>query len=369
MKRRWVLAAGAGVVSILVLSAWLVPYTIIWPSSLVSAAESVESPAGHEALPVSTFSIVAFDPDTGDLGVAVESKFFAVGPVVPFAAAGAGAIATQSYANTSYGPRGLEMLREGMVPDEVIAALTESDEGRQVRQVGIVDAHGGAATFTGDSCLSWAGGRTGPGYAVQGNILAGPAVVDAMAESFEATGGDLATRLVAALAAGQAAGGDARGRQSAALLVVREGGGYGGYNDRYIDLRVDDHPTPIAELQRLLDIRHSQIIGSEAQSSMRAAAAARGDQRLDLLLDARAALREVVRLNPADGWSQLWLANAHLQLGQEEEAAAAGIQALRIDPWIKKAALAGISGGDRLVEPLLGLEEFRKIWETLPSER
>lgn len=364
MKRRWALGIGTGVVAILLLSAWLVPHSVPWRSSPASILASARS---HEALPVSTFSIVAFDPESGDLGVAVESKFFAVGPVVPFAAAGVGAVATQSYANTSYGPRGLEMLREGRAAEEVITALTESDEGREVRQVGIVDAQGASATFTGDSCLQWAGGRTGPGYAVQGNILAGPAVVDSMAEAFEATGGDLATRMVAALAAGQAAGGDARGRQSAALLVVREGGGYGGYNDRYIDLRVDDHPTPIAELQRLLDIRHSQIIGSDAQSKMRAAAAAQGEQRQELLSNALAELRDVVRLNPADGWSWLRLANVHLQLGEEDEAAAAGIQALRIDPWIKTAALQGISGGDRLVEPLLGLEAFRKIWETLPT--
>lgn len=371
MKRRWALGVGAGFVATMVLSAWLVPHAGPWrpahATSLEPPLEPIGSGASHKPLPVSTFSIVAFDPETGDLGVAVESKFFAVGPVVPFAAAGVGAVATQSYANTSYGPHGLEMMREGMAAAEVIAALTESDEGRDVRQVGVVDAQGTSATFTGESCLAWAGGRAGPGYAVQGNILAGPAVVTAMAEAFEATDGDLATRMVVALAAGQAAGGDARGRQSAALLVVRAGGGYGGYDDRYIDLRVDDHPTPIAELQRLLDIRHSQIIGTNAQSSMRAAAAAQGDRRHELLREALALLRDVVRLNPADGWSWLRLANVHLQLGQEEEAAAAGIEALRVDPWIKTAALQGISGGDRLVEPLLGLEAFREIWETLPT--
>ncbi len=358
------LGIGTGVVAVLVLSALLVPRAVPWRSS---PDPSLATAASHEVLPVSTFSIVAFDPETGDLGVAVESKFFAVGPVVPFAAAGVGAVATQSYANTSYGPRGLAMLREGMAAADVVASLTESDEGREVRQVGIVDAQGTSATFTGDSCLSWAGGRTGPGYAVQGNILAGAAVVDAMAEAFESTGGELATRMVAALAAGQAAGGDARGRQSAALIVVREGGGYGGYNDRYIDLRVDDHPTPIVELQRLLDIRYSQIIGADAQLHIRAAAAAQGEQRQELLRAELAVLRDVVRLNPADGWSWLRLANVHLQLGEEDEAAAAGIQALRIDPWIKTAALQGVSGGDRLVEPLLGIEAFREIWETLQS--
>ena len=364
MQRRWALFLGGGAVAVLVLSTWLVPRATLWRSFTPLTPASARP---QEGSPVSTFSIVAFDPETGDLGVAVESKFFAVGPVVPFAAAGVGAVATQSYANTSYGPRGLEMLRQGMAAAEAVAALTESDEGRAVRQVGIVDAQGTAATFTGESCLSWAGGRSGPGFALQGNILAGPTVVEAMAEAFEVTSGDLASRMVAALAAGQAAGGDARGRQSAALVVVREGGGYGGYNDRYIDLRVDDHPAPIVELQRLLDIRHAQILGAEAQAHMRTAAAAEGEQRQERLRLARAVLRDVVKLNPADGWSWLWLANVHLQLGEEVEAADAGIRALRIDPWIKTAATKGISGGDRLVEPLLGLEAFRKIWETIPA--
>ena len=366
MKRRWAPHVGTGITAVAVLLVWLVASSATpW---LFSASSPMPSPL-DDLVPVATFSIVAFDPETGDLGVAVESKFFAVGPVVPFAAAGVGAVATQSYANTSYGPRGLEMLRGGKTAAEVVAALTESDERREVRQVGIVDDQGSSATFTGESCLPWAGGRTGPGFSVQGNILAGPEVIEAMAEAFEVTGGDLATRMVAALAAGQAAGGDARGRQSAALVVVREAGGYGGYNDRYIDLRVDDHPAPIVELQRLLDIRHAQIIASEAQSHLRAAAAAEGDRRKELLQDALVALRDVTRLNPNDGWSWLWLANAHLQLGDEDAAGSAGVQALRIDPWIKTAAIRGISGGDRLVEPLLGLETFRRVWETLPGQR
>jgi uncharacterized Ntn-hydrolase superfamily protein len=238
-----------------------------------------------------------------------------------------------------------------------------------VRQLGVVDAQGTAATFTGDSCLPWAGGRTGSGYAVQGNILAGPAVVDAMARAFEVSDGDLATRMVAALAAGQAAGGDARGRQSAALVVVRPGGGYGGYNDRYIDLRVDDHPTPIVELQRLLDIRHSQMLGAEAQSQIQRSAAVDGEQRMLMLQEARSTLREVIHLNPSDGWSWLLLANVELELGDSAAAADAGIQALRTDPWIKTAVMQGISGRDRLVEPLLGLEPFREIWETLPGRQ
>ncbi len=202
----------------------------------------------------STFSLVAYDPANGDLGIAVASKFLAVGSVVPWAQAGVGAVATQSWANTSYGPHGLEMLKQGMLPDAVGSALTVIDEQAAQRQFGIVDAQGRAFTFTGSECSDWAGGRIGKNYAAQGNILVGAAVVDALAETFERASGSLAERLLNALAAGQAAGGDARGQESAALLVVRANAGYGGFNDRYLDLRVDDHPTPIEELKRLLDL-------------------------------------------------------------------------------------------------------------------
>jgi uncharacterized Ntn-hydrolase superfamily protein len=203
---------------------------------------------------VSTFSIIGRDPETGDLGIAVQSKFLAVGAVVPWAKAGVGAVATQSWANTSYGPKGLELLAQGHAPDEVIATLTNSDEHSALRQVGIVDAQGRSATFTGKECFSWAGGLAGPNYACQGNILVSEATVQALAHTFETTPGGLWDRLVAALAAGQAAGGDSRGMESAALLVVREAGGYAGFNDRFIDLRVDDHPRPIEELARLLEL-------------------------------------------------------------------------------------------------------------------
>ena len=200
---------------------------------------------------VATFSIVAFDPETGSLGVAVQSKFLAVGAVVPWARAGVGAVATQAMANFNYGPRGLELMAQGRTAQETVEALISSDEGREHRQLGVVDARGGAATFTGDECFHWAGGVTGEGYVAQGNILVGQETVEAMARAFEGTGGELAARLLAALDAGQEAGGDSRGEQSAALLVVREGGGYGGDNDREIDLRVDDHPRPIKELIRI----------------------------------------------------------------------------------------------------------------------
>jgi len=201
--------------------------------------------------PVATFSIVAYDPETKELGVAVQSKFVAVGWLVPWATAGVGAVATQARANTRYGPQGLKLLAAGMAPDKVLEKLLADDPRREVRQVGIIDARGRAATHTGRRCFAWAGGRTGKNYAVQGNILAGEKVIDAMAEAFEKTKGELAVRLLAALEAGQGAGGDRRGRQSAALLIVREGWGYDGLDDRYRDLRVDEHERPIEELKRI----------------------------------------------------------------------------------------------------------------------
>ncbi len=201
-----------------------------------------------------TFSIVGCDTATGELGVAVQSKFIAVGSVVPWARAGVGAVATQSLANTMYGPEGLRLLGEGRAPHDVLERLTAADARRADRQAGVVDARGRAATYTGEGCITWAGGRVGDGYAAQGNILVSAATVDAMAETFEITRGSLDERLLTALEAGQEAGGDRRGQQSAALLVVREGAGYGGYNDRYLDLRVDEHLTPIAELRRIVEI-------------------------------------------------------------------------------------------------------------------
>jgi uncharacterized Ntn-hydrolase superfamily protein len=201
-----------------------------------------------------TFSIVGRDRQTGELGIAVQSKFLAVGAVVPWAKAGVGAIATQSWANTSFGTRGLELLASGLSAEETLSQLLSDDEGRASRQVGIVAARGKPVSYTGSDCYRWAGGVVGEDYACQGNILVGEETVQAMARTFEQTPGVLCDRLVTALAAGQAAGGDSRGQQSAALLVVREKGGYGGFNDRFIDLRVDDSPQPIQELQRILQL-------------------------------------------------------------------------------------------------------------------
>jgi len=218
---------------------------------------------------VATFSIVAYDPETGDLGIAVESRFFAVGSVVPWAKAGVGAIATQSFANTTFGPAGLRLLEKGHSAQQTLDSLVKGDPQADQRQVGIVDAKGRSATWTGAKCNPWAGGKTGVHYTAQGNILAGKEVVEALASTFEASAGSpLADRLVEALSAAQAAGGDSRGQQSAALLVVRHKGGYGGYNDRFIDLRVDDSPKPIEELKRLLDLHHTTNAYADARFYM-----------------------------------------------------------------------------------------------------
>jgi uncharacterized Ntn-hydrolase superfamily protein len=203
-----------------------------------------------------TFSIAAWDPNSQpeEWGVAVASKFLAVGAAVPWARAGAGAVATQALANLAYGPEGLELLASGSSADEVVHKLTGADDDREHRQLGVVDARGGAASYTGSECFDWAGGRTGEGYCCQGNILTGADVVDRMAEAFERSEGELTVRLLAALRAGDDAGGDRRGRQSAAVLVVREGGGYGGGIDTVVDLRVEDHAAPVTELERLWDL-------------------------------------------------------------------------------------------------------------------
>jgi uncharacterized Ntn-hydrolase superfamily protein len=210
---------------------------------------------------ISTYSIVGCDLEAGEWGVAVQSKFLAVGAAVPAAEPHVGAIATQAWANLSYRPRGLELLREGRSAEEVVRALVAADEGRSHRQVGVVDAHGRGATYTGSDCLEWAGGTTGPSYAAQGNILVSAATVEALAATFQASEeAPLVERLLACLSAGEAAGGDRRGRQSAALLVVRKDGGYGGTDDVAVDLRIDDHAEPIEELERIYRI-HDLLFG------------------------------------------------------------------------------------------------------------
>lgn len=216
-----------------------------------------------------TFSIVACDLEERSWGVAVASKFPAVGAVVPWAradaAATAGAVATQSFANTSFGPRGLALMGTGLSARETLERLLEDDTDKELRQVGLVDAQGGSATFTGGSCFAWAGGVSGAGYAIQGNILMGGKVVRAMERAFLKTKGGLPARLLAALLAGDRAGGDKRGRQSAAIYVVKPKGGYGGYTDRWIDYRVDDHEDPVPRLGELLEM-HDLYFGKSPET-------------------------------------------------------------------------------------------------------
>lgn len=226
-----------------------------------------------------TFSIVGYDPQEKEWGIAVQSKFLGVGAVVPFAKAGVGAVATQSYANTAYGPQALDLMAQGKPAEEVMALITKDDKDKEMRQVGLIDAEGNAATFTGKYCYDWAGGMIGKHFAAQGNILVDEKTVQAMAETFESTEGSLAHRLLMALDAGQEAGGDSRGQQSAALLVVKEQGGYGGYNDRYIDLRIDDHPEPIKELIRIYGLQQLYFAKSKPENVV----AIEGDVRVKVV--------------------------------------------------------------------------------------
>src|SRR5262245_59380290 len=281
-----------------------------------------------------TFSVVARDPATGDLGVAVQSKFLSVGPVVTHARAGVGAVATQAWANVSYGPRGLDLLAAGATPRQAVDVLTGGDDGRDQRQLGIVDAEGRVAAYTGGGWLDWAGHVAGDGFTCQGNILVSGATVEAMATAMGDLGGPFPDQLVAALAAGQAAGGDSRGQQSAAVLVVRPGGGYGGLSDRLLDLRVDDHQAPIDELRRLLDL-HDLYFGTTPDAEL---------LELDAALTAEVAahLDRVTggRVDAADGdavWSALegWAGRENL----EERLTKPG----RLDPVVLRV-LRGQSG-------------------------
>jgi uncharacterized Ntn-hydrolase superfamily protein len=229
-----------------------------------------------------TFSIVAADPEAGEVGVATESKFLAVGAVVTWARGDVGAVATQSFAEVTFGPRGLDLLAEGMAPQTALDRLLEFDQKREGRQVGIVDTAGRAASFTGSECFEHAASLVGDGFACQGNILASADVVPAIAEGFQMAAGPLAERLVEALRAGQRAGGDRRGQESAAILVSKPGGGYGGTHDRYIDLRVDHHDQPIEELAGLLSL-HRLYFGRPRESDLVAADAAMEAEIEDML--------------------------------------------------------------------------------------
>ncbi|MBT2571216.1 DUF1028 domain-containing protein [Planococcus sp. ISL-110] len=212
---------------------------------------------------VATFSIVAANPETGEVGVAVQSKFLAVGSVVPWAKANVGAVATQSWANTAYGPEGLELLEKGLSPEEVIDKLIADDPDRSLRQVAVINSDGEASAFTGHECYDWAGHKIGKHHSCQGNILVSEKTVSEMSRAFEESEGPLAERLLTAISAAQHAGGDSRGKQSAAVYVLQKAAGYGGYNDVKVDLRVDDHPEPIEELQRLYELHKMYAAPSE----------------------------------------------------------------------------------------------------------
>ena len=267
-----------------------------WPGLVLTTlvAAAMLAPAAARA----TFSIVAYDSVTQELGVAVQSRAFSVAEAVPWAEAGVGAIATQATTNESFGPLGLDLLRRGTAAPEVVRALTAADTGASHRQLGVVDAHGGSAAHTGKDCSSWAGHRTGYGYSIQGNILAGEAVVADMERAFLTTQGELATRLLAALDAGQAAGGDKRGMQSAALLVVRPSDEYPEYRTRYIDLHVEDHKTPIQELRRVFQIHEAQKL---VEAHLRYAAAYDRAGRKDLAQMERMRVGEALKRSLARG--------------------------------------------------------------------
>jgi len=295
---------------------------------------------------IATFSIVARDSVNGELGIAVASRFFTVGNVVPWAKAGVGAVATQAYANTSFGWRGLELLEKGLTPKEVKTVLLRNDNDPQRRQFGIVAADGKSVTYTGDGCSAWAGGRSGKNYAVQGNILAGEAVVEAMEKAYLKTKGSLADRLYAALLAGEANGGDSRGKQSAALLVVREGTGYGGYTDRAIDIRVDDHAEPFKELGRILKIAQMNFSWNEAWTLFTEKKYA----------EALPFMEKTAKLDPDYAEVLYDLAVIRLAAGDKAGALEALEKSLQLNPKLKNQAR-----GDDDFETLKGNPEFDSI--------
>ncbi len=314
-----------------------------------AAAASVRTvpPAPDGIPPVATFSIVAADTVNGELGVAVASRFLAVGSVVPWAEAGVGAVATQAIANTAFGPEGLRLLAAGQDAPHALNQLLGGDPQPEIRQVGMVDAGGHSATFTGGRCESWAGGIRGPGFAVQGNFLAGEDVVRDMADAFQNTKGSLAERLLAALQAGDKAGGDKRGKQAAALLVVKPRGGYRGGNDRYVDLRVDDAEDPVARLTRLYELHAKQFLpavhvrlGDEALAAGRRAEAEKEFARVVHLY------REAIADDPSDADAMnglAWFFARHRVNLDEARTLALEARKLVPDSWQVLDTLAEIS--------------------------
>ena len=305
------------------------------------------------AADVHTFSIVGYDPVIGDWGVAVASRYFSVGSVVPWAEAGVGAIATQANVNVGYGPRGLELLRQGLAAKDVLAKLLAEDQFLPTdgRQVAIIDRNGNIAAYTGPNAPKWAGDRQGKTWSAQGNILVGSQVPEAMGRAFEATEGELAEKLFAALKAGDDAGGDSRGKQSASMLVVRKGGGRNINNDRYIYINVDDNPQPIPELRRLLDINLS-LLYQEKVGRLRSAGKTR---------EAREAALQLTRYSPS-GMSYLTLGTLDYSLGDKPTAAADLRKAIELDPAIRQRlespAAPGAGGRGQMLRPILEDKEF-----------
>lgn len=276
-----------------------------------------------------TFSIVARDPGTGELGVAVQSHYFSVGSVVPWARYGVGAVATQSFVEPAYGPRGLGLMAKGSAASKALRRLTEADPKRSVRQVAFLDAKGRVAAWTGSDCISYAGHAVGRNVSAQGNLLASPKVWDAMARTFERARGALAERLVAALEAGQRAGGDARGMQSAALLVVGRPEPRKPWTERKVDLRVEDHPAPIAELRRILSLQRAYELGDAAERD-----ATDGKVRR-----AEAAYAKAVDLAPGNDELLFWRGAMRMRLGLRDAAIADVREAVRMNPrWLKLLA-------------------------------
>jgi uncharacterized Ntn-hydrolase superfamily protein len=307
------------------------------------------------AADVNTFSIVAYDPSNGDCGVTVASKYFSVGAVVPWAEAGTGCIATQANVNVGYGPRGLELLRQGLSAKQVIEKLLAEDTfpGKDGRQVCVIDGKGNIATYTGPNAPNWAGDRQGKSWSAQGNILVGPQVPEAMGRAFEATDGELAEKLFAALKAGDDAGGDSRGKQSASMLVVRKGGGRNINNDRYIYINVDDSPTPIPELRRLLDMNLGMLWTRQVNTL---ASAGKNKEAWDLAV-------KIARVSPGAN-AQLNLGLMDYALGEKAAALADFRKALQMDPAIKQqfdpAAAPAQGGRAQMMRPILDDKEFMK---------
>jgi uncharacterized Ntn-hydrolase superfamily protein len=319
--------------------------TLCWLASLPATAAG----SGLEPPPVATFSIVAIDPANGDLGVAVASRYFSVGSVVPWAMAGVGAVATQANVNVGYGPQAIDLLRQGLTAQQVLAKLLADDTfpGKDGRQAAIVDAKGNVAAHTGTAAFAWAGDRQGRTWSAQGNILVGPQVVEAMGRAFEETKGELAERLYAALKAGDDAGGDSRGRQSASLLVVRKQGGRNLNNDRYVYINADDHPQPLAELRRLLDLNLAYLHWGAADGLLR-----KGDARAAL-----DAVRTAARYGPGLPGIRANLGVLEYLNGDKEAALAALRAASEADPNFEKQFRAALEARPEL-KPLQDDPEF-----------